>query len=406
MKLSSITPPLPQQHNSTDAKGNKAAQETAAQSAKPQDPGQTALQIINKTLTSAYDKISSHGRAGVADYTSFEPLTAEKVASNILGFIERRLQMDAADGASKEQLQSRLEAGLSGFHKGFAEAAEQLKALSLLSPEIEADVAKTKDLVLKGIDQLRLKFIETQSGNIQKSSTEPSADTQKTLKIPKSVALPENNGEGLARYEYGRAREFSFQLTTQEGDRVTIRASSSEGFAFETGGNNGKSAQGSYSASQSMSWQVQGNLNDDEVSAINDLLNNVDKLAAQFFDGDLDTAFEKAKNLGYDDAQIGSFSLNLAQAEVQQVTQTYKTFEAPPENNSTPLLSEQLLPLGNFIRDLLESVKLASLFPEPLHTLSDAAKNITAGDDAEKQGLRLQAFIEKIGTLMTQKADA
>ena len=83
---------------------------------------QAALSLVNRTLAAAYEKISSRGKAAVEAYESVEPLTATKVASNILGFIERRLQADVADGATQEQLQSRLEAGLSGFKKGFAEA--------------------------------------------------------------------------------------------------------------------------------------------------------------------------------------------------------------------------------------------------------------------------------------------
>ena len=157
------------------------AQETA------QERRQSALALVDRTLTAAYEKISSRGKSGVDAYKEVAPLTAEKVASNILGFIERRLQMDVAEGATQEQLQSRLEAGLSGFKKGFAEASEQLKALNKLSPEVAADIGQTNELVLKGIDDLRSQFI---SAATQPRPESPAAATPATVKPPSSKAAP------------------------------------------------------------------------------------------------------------------------------------------------------------------------------------------------------------------------
>ena len=376
---------------------------------------QTALQVVNKTLSMAYEKLASRGQVVSDEYAAFEPLTAEKVANNILGFIERRLQMDAADGATQEQLQARLEAGLSGFKKGFAEASEKLEALSLLSPEIKTDIDKTYDLVLEGIDELRAKFIE--------AATAPSAEPEKstsgakeqltsaatgkapvTLDVPEFVPAP-GSYLGYANYEYGRAREFSFELTTKEGDKVTITAASSEGLAIEAGragrGNSSVTAiNASYSASQSFSLSIEGDLSEAELVAINDLLGRVNDLAGQFFAGDLDGAFTQAMNLGYDSEQIGSFALNLAQAEIQQITKAYEVFEparASDNGNKLGLNSESLLPLGNFIRDLLDSLDRASVFPEPAGLLTNMAEKITGETEQDQvQGRRFSEFMKEI----------
>lgn len=371
------------------------------------DKRQTALQVVNNTLAKAYEKLGLRSQSATADYSAFEPLTAEKVANNILGFIERRLQLDKADGASQEQLQSRLEAGLEGFKKGFAEASEQLKALDMLSPEIAADIGKTNDLVLKGIDELRAKFISN-SANPQTSATQNQTikSTPKTatkLDVPDVVPKAQAQ-DSYSNYEYARAREFSFELTTKEGDKVKITASASEGFAYETNENSkGKSVNGSYSASQAMSLQVEGNLSDEELGAINELLGKVNDLAGEFFDGDLDKAFAQAQELGYDDKQIGSFSLNLAKVDIQQVTQAYKTFEPTSDEATAPALSEQLMPLGHFIRDLLDSLDYASFFPEPEKLVGDLAK---AGTEDAEQGTRLQAFIDKMLGLVDKEPTA
>lgn len=387
-----------------------------------QDQRQTALEIVNRTLTAAYEKISNRGQVA-EEYRAFEPLTAEKVANNILGFIERRLQMDVAEGATQEELQARLEAGLFGFKKGFAEASEKLEALSLLSPEIKTDIGTTYDLVIQGIDDLRSKFITAiespavSSGAPAKTPASiKSNNTPVELDVPDFLPATKSPSIDYGNYEYGSAREFSFSLTTKEGDRLTIKATASEGLAVEAGrSTNGSRTTGfynaSYSASQSMSWQVEGDLNEEELQAINDLLGRVNDLAGQFFSGNLDAAFEQAVNLGYDDTQIGKFALNLTQVEIQQVTQAYKAFEpqaanALGDNGAPNLFSERLLPLGNFVKDLLDTLDRTSFFDEPELLVADVGEKITGDDEmARLQGSRFSEFMKELFALRLQQSE-
>lgn len=427
MNISSLpasTLPLPQVRTPDQAPNHFNSSSGRAAGAQPlpgdvavQDKRQIALQIVNDTLTAAYEKISSRGQVS-AEYSAFQPLTAEKVANNILGFIERRLQMDVADGASQEELQARLEAGLSGFKKGFAEASEKLEALSLLSPEIKTDIGQTYDLVIQGIDDLRAKFITAIEAPVTTSAAPESAakkistlpKTPVALDVPDFLPAAKPASMVYGNYEYASAREFSFSLTTKEGDKLTIKATASEGLAMEAG----RTSQGSrtsgfynasYSASQSMAWQVEGDLNEEELQAINDLLGRVNDLAGQFFSGNLDAAFEQAVSLGYDESQIGKFALNLTQVEIQQVTQAYKTFEPRSENavgnNGAPnLFSERLLPLGNFIKDLLATLDQASLFAEPQLLVADVGEKITGDDEAGHiQGSRFSQFMKDLFAL-------
>jgi hypothetical protein len=159
----------------------------------------------------------------------------------------------------------------------------------------------------------------------------------------------------------------------------------------------------SYSSSQSFSLSIEGDLNEDELGAINDLLGKVNDLAGQFFEGNLDVAFDQAMNMGYDAEQIGSFSLNLAQAEIQQVTQAYQTFEPNrASGDSGPqLLADQLLPLGNFIKDLLASLdRAAADFNEPKTLLATIAEKIPGETDIDQQqGKRFRDFMEEIFAL-------
>jgi len=357
---------------------------------------QAALNLVTRTLAQAYEKIAGRGVTSTAAYDDQGPMTANKAASTILGFIERRLQMDVAEGATQEQLQSRLEAGLEGFKKGFAEAAEKLKALSMFSPEIAADVADTYKQVLEGIDALRAKFI---AGTTPANASTPSS----AIAAPSAV----NNiaiQKGL--YEYAEARDFKFELVTKEGDKVSIRASSSVGVSVAAGQSNiGAYVNGSKSSSSSFYLSVEGDLNENELKAINELLGRVDKLAGQFYAGNLGDVFDKAVSLGYDDQQIASYALNLSQVQIQQVAVSYGTFA--PGGDQAPSLANQLAPVGDFIKDVLSTLNVAGEFIDPQQLLLDLTRKMAEQADSEnKTPSALAQFLERILALNNpQKAD-
>jgi len=349
---------------------------------------QSALHLVTRTLTEAYEKIANRGVASTAAYSDQEPMTATKAANTILGFIERRLQLDAAEGATQEQLQSRLEAGLEGFKKGFAEAEEKLKALSMLSPEVAADIDDTYKQVMSGLDALRVKFIKDATPKINTSPAATELDQPTQIN---NIAIK----QGL--YEYAEARDFRFELTTKEGDKVSIRASSSMGLSVAAGrdasGVYGSASQGSAS---NFELSIEGDLNESELQAINELLGRVDKLAGQFYAGNLDDAFNNAVSLGYDDQQIAGYSLNLSQVQIQQVAVAYGAF-APENETQSPGLANQLAPVGEFIKGVLESLELAGTFSDPQKLLLELSKKMAdkaASENASPS--EFAQFLERI----------
>ena len=380
--------------------GNRS-DNTRLQSGISRDPAvssatsrQDALALFERTLTMGYEKLQAK-QGAVGQFAAFEPLTAGKVAGNILGFIERRLQMDVAEGATQEQLASRLEAGLAGFKKGFAEASEKLKALSMLSPDVEQDIGKTYDLVLTGVDALREKFL---GGLVKNEPTTTPETTPQATRQQAYAALASSS------YQYASASSFSFQLTTAEGDKVTISATSAQAFSGQyargVAGNNesytlAETMSASYSSTRESSWSIQGDLNDDEMQAIEELLGQINKLAGEFFNGNLDEAFNQALALGYDQQHITAFSLNLTQVEVQRVSTAYQQFNDAPIGENP---GEHLLPVGKFVRDLLNALETANNFSEPETLLLDLSEKIVATDENETSSpaQRFRDFVEQV----------
>ncbi|RYY76901.1 MAG: hypothetical protein EOO52_05255 [Gammaproteobacteria bacterium] len=355
------------------------------------DKRQSALKLVTRTLSQAYEKIAGKDAVASTGRVDQEPMTASKAADTILGFIERRLKMDVAEGATQEQLQSRLEAGLEGFKKGFAEAAEKLKALSMLSPEVEADIGETYKKVLGGVDELRSQFIKD-AGN------PPAPSPQKSSEAPAIKAPSQINNIAVQQgiYEYAEARDFKFDLITKEGDKVSIRASSSLGVSVAAAQDkNGVSVNGSQSSASSFELAIEGDLNESELKAINELLGRVDKLAGQFYAGNLDTVFDKAVALGYDDQQIASYALNLSQVQIQIVAESYGAFA--PDGEQAPSLANQLAPVGDFIKDVLSSLNVAGEFADSHKLLLDLTRKMA--DEAavkNEEPSALARFLERI----------
>lgn len=311
-----------------------------------------SMAVFDQLLTEAYQKLSDTfalppeleaKMAEVQGYNDGQAVTAEKASNNILGFIERRLILDQADGATQAELASRLEAGLEGFEKGFAQAKEQLEALALFSPEIEADINRTYDLVHQGISSLKEKYVgitePLQSANKIADTETSTTNTEPTISAPdlaSTLSSPNNF--------FAQRNDFSFDLKTRDGDTVTIRASAQEINASQYG----------KESSSNFSIEINGELDEGELAAINDLLSQVNDLATTFFSGDMSKAFEQALNVGYDYEEIAQFALKLTHSEVQANPSNYQT------DNHTPF-TQRLDPIRDFAQQLLDTIETTHL---------------------------------------------
>ncbi|WP_041522410.1 DUF5610 domain-containing protein [Gilvimarinus agarilyticus] len=334
--------------------------------------------VVNSKTTQALtllgDKAAEHIQP--AETGHFKPLTAEQAAGNILGFIQRQLERDAANGATGEALEARLQAGLSGFNKGFEEARERLEALSLLDKQVSSAINKTYELVTTGIDELAHEFLGY-----------PLAETE-AVTAPTRPVTPPNH----ASYQYASAQSFRFELLTAEGDKVSIQANASHSdlqFWRDADGS------GSRASSSSLDYQlnITGELNEAEQTAINNLVQQVNSLAESFFSGDIAGAFESALALGYDQAQIEGFALNLTRVDIQRANSAYGS-QAPASSQ----LQERLQPVGQFIKDTQNAVAQANQFAEPYQLLLDIVNGLYADADlpGNRDGKRFSDFLDKV----------
>lgn len=135
-----------------------------------------------------------------------------------------------------------------------------------------------------------------------------------------------------AQSAYQYSETMSLQLTTKEGDKVSVDfrqlyahyQSYSEMKTKEEGPQGVRYFESremleSTQFEEHFGFSVEGELSEEELQAIYDVFEQVDALANQFFSGNIEMAFQKAMELEIDFAQLDSFKLNLTQTEMRAV---------------------------------------------------------------------------------------
>jgi len=310
----------------------------------------------------------------------------DDVAKTVLGFVEQRLKAEQAKGASTERLDTLLTQAREGIEKGYGQAEEQIKQLGLMSDELSDEISKGFELIDQGLTQFSDRYIigQKQTDGIENASgqkvdsSDSSTSTVASSVVEKPVSTKPSNRQALdfnlpdlaqsnlhsaqAGYRQFSARDesASIEIQTRDGDIVSISLSQiqayfSEGHLNVDSDNNSfvvstKQNEGYYSA-ENFAFSVEGELDEEEIAALTDLLSQIEGLADQFFGGDFQGAFENALSLGFDGSQIASFSVDLNITQVQQIS----TYERVSNNGgNTSGHASPFSTLNDFANNLLD----------------------------------------------------
>lgn len=212
--------------------------------------------------------------------------------------------------------------------------------------------------------------------------------------VERETAASPNLSASYGHYSYGQLNSFSFELETADGDKVTINVSTEDAYVAEYragsvdngDGFGGFEAFGDNAFSGSrFQLAIDGELDDDELAAIQTLLVQVEDLSINFFQGDVESAYNQALDLGYNRDEIVGFSLNLRQVEVERFTAAYQQV-SPTNLQPGNSVVNQLQPVGDFAKSLLDAVDTASRFGDAHRLIADLADQIDEAQPAEKEG--------------------
>ena len=343
---------------------------------------------------------------------TFQPPSVDDVANNVLGFVENRIKQEAADGASTERLDNLLSQAREGVEKGFGQAREQIESYGLMTEKLGNEIDQSFDKINTGLDGLEETYV---SGNDVASvgDTDQNVDDTTASIVDKAeqvVASPNNKADKQdapkaandtsdsgVRDVSGRnsavnagyssfsslSESAAIQITTRDGDIVSfnleqIQASFESGelsgdrFGFESSQLAGQYQSGQYS------YSIDGELDEGEIQALNDLMVQIEGMSEQFFSGDFEAAFQSALELGFDGEEIAGFSVNLSQTSVQQVSAYQQVADMGDGAEVVDSnYSGRFDPLSDFFDSLQAAFDKASQFSQPAQLVSDLFDRMT-----------------------------
>ena len=136
---------------------------------------------------------------------------------------------------------------------------------------------------------------------------------------------------------------------------------------------------------------MEGDLNEDEMAAIESLMSQVNDLADEFYNGDAMSAFGMAMDLTSDPEQIAQFSLDMS----LQVESAYQGVAQAGQGYDKPSLPKGVMqPLQQFAEGVQQAAKTAEAFQFP-HELVQSMF-----DQMDQQEPKLNSFLQPMLEVM------
>ncbi len=262
-----------------------------------------------------------------------ENFTPDKVAGRISDFVAKGLDAARARGASDERLNQMYEAAVKGVEKGFKEARDILDNLNVLNGSIAEQVDETEKLTFDALAEI----------------------------APGSREATAQAVMGAAE-RYRNAEDMSLTVKTQDGDEVTINFSRNQSYDATYGA--GADSEGnavawmdvSRSESSQYQFSVQGELDEGEIDALQQMIRDISGVADEFFNGDVQKAFDQSADISFDASELQSMELNMSYSRSWAQASTYEQV-----GNLEQPVDKPGLRLGQLMKDLAESAGAPSL---------------------------------------------
>ena len=265
--------------------------------------------------------------------------TPDKIADRISSFVAMGLENARAKGKSEEEVQVLYDSAVKGVEQGFKEAKDILDNLKVLNGDIATQVQATEDATFAALEKL--------------SPSKP-AETVSATGGTTSLAAAER---------YQRADDFSLTLKTREGDVVKVNFSRSldaqSSFATVQDGKGNQATRVDLSRTEKTGYEfsVEGDLNEEEITAIQDLMRDVGQVANDFYGGDVQKAFDQVSNVSFDTKQLASMDLRMSRSEQTSSVQQYQKTQQL-ENPERANAGRRLGHLANDLRDSFQKPAL------------------------------------------------
>ena len=329
----------------------------------------------------------------------------EEVAKNVLNFIGGVITNAKNGGADSEQLNGLFEQASSGVLRGIQLAEKDLAGF--MNEEIQQGISSSKDLIEQGIDKLRqqifnpqapeqvvqqsleasygkletgelsirtkdgdrvnIRFEDLQAFELSQQRIQQASEQSIDVKAVEPATSQPIEGQGQSPEESEKQLEPQQANASKQANVEPKQSQNSPDKLAESEQSqssqieNSTSQNGIFYQQQSLSFSVTGELDEDELKAIGKLVGDANDLADEFFNGDIETAFNQALELGFDEQELTGFALQLTRVESAQVIKAYESVSLYDEGNKgNEDATKAVKPVANYMEKLMDVLDRSS----------------------------------------------
>ena len=360
----------------------------------------------------------------------------EEIAKNVLKFVGGAIKNAQNKGADLDKLNDMFEHASSGVLKGIKLAEQDLAGF--LNEEITNGISQSKTLIEDGIAKLKDDIFNPQALELENPIQSIVNSTRVTYEKQESVELSIRTTEGdtvnitfedLQQFEFNQKQLQRFSKETESGNKVvdsetfdsnpkTLAASETmkpvSDAVKRTDVNVEELEQVKsdielikqntiFYQANTFSFSVNGELDKDELKAIGQLIADTNELAEEFFNGDIETAFNQALELGFDEQELSSFALQLTKVENTAVIKAYETVSRFDSDSVDSDPAKAVKPVADYLEKLLKVLDGARLHLEDTNSYENVVNKLInkLGDDVATPDLisainRFNKFNQKL----------
>lgn len=258
-----------------------------------------------------------------------------------------------------------------------------------LSPDSNSQL-KERHFHPHDVSQRQLKPVPIAQGDGgQVGGVDPQSRDRVSLQSP--LVSPNSSSLQVRDVSASMRRSFEIQMTTQQGDVVTIAYNEAStdhqnAFEFKDAENSVKGFQTESSNSSEFQISIKGDLNEDEQKSLQDLMQQMQKVGKDFFQGDTKSAFQQAQKMGFDTEQIAGFSMSLNMEKSVRAVSAYQEI-----SEQQPIDNKVLKQAGDFYNQASQAMSgrsdVLQLFAEPAKVFNDLAQGIVETIAGQFEGL-------------------
>ncbi|MBT0585844.1 DUF5610 domain-containing protein [Alteromonas oceanisediminis] len=255
----------------------------------------------------------------------------EKVAENVMRFVGGVIKGAASSGADEAKLASLFEQAKSGVAKGIAMAERDIG--SFMNEEIKEGITRSRSLIGEQIGRLEQNLLGKPQQNSDQVQNVASLQASYSQESSGELTIRTKDGDEVS-LQFVDLRQASFSTQSFQNQLLNNPAGDASEQAQPRGSDSNDTAEGeNTSASQRSNAQtlefsgfrvtVSGELDQNELTAIGNLVADATDLADTFYRGDIETAFNQALELGYDKQELVGYALQLNRIEKAEVVKAY-----------------------------------------------------------------------------------